>query len=599
MTSILPPQPSTTRASPTKLAFDPKSGRIAYASNKSVFIRDLEDPSKCMQYVGHVHPVQVARFSPSGFYVASGDVSGLVKIWDAVGEEHILKNEVKPIQRITDLAWDGDSARIIAVGEGRERFGHAFTMDSGNTVGEITGHSGVINAVSIRQQRPFRAATAGDDGLVVFYHGTPYKYNKTLRQHTKFVLDVAFSPDGATLVSVGADAKICLYDGKTGDVIDTTWSESHTGSIFAVSWDPTSTFLLTSSADQSCKVWEAKTGKLVQSWDLRETDALNPADGQQVGNVWTPKHIVSLSLSGTLTYLSIDSETPLQRIAGHQKAITALAISPDGAQLYTGSYDATNYIWQLSDASSKRITKNAHTNQVSALIVSDSIVLSLGLDDSVRVLQTATGTFSRVLSTTSKPIGAGLVGQDMVIATSTELYLVGTGSDSKIGSISIDATAAAVSNHGYVAIGDEAGNVKLYTLDGQAFKLVQDLQACCRASITTMTWTPSADKVIVGDAAGKILVLDGTSGAVLTSRWSNHTARIQALSVSKDGKKVVSASLDASLFVWSLENFVKKKQIRHAHQGGATGCVFKDDAGTIVVSVGADGAIKQWPDMTF
>ena len=66
------------------------------------------------------------------------DATGTVRVWDAVGTEMSLKNEVKVINgRINDIAWDGEGQRIIAVGDGKERFGHAFTFDSGNTVGEV------------------------------------------------------------------------------------------------------------------------------------------------------------------------------------------------------------------------------------------------------------------------------------------------------------------------------------------------------------------------------------------------------------------------------------------------------------------------------
>lgn len=51
------------------------------------------------------------------------------------------------------------------------RFGHAFMMDSGSSTGEISGHSKTVNAVSIRQQRPYRAATSGDDSVIVFFTG--------------------------------------------------------------------------------------------------------------------------------------------------------------------------------------------------------------------------------------------------------------------------------------------------------------------------------------------------------------------------------------------------------------------------------------------
>lgn len=58
--------------------------------------------------------------------------------------------------------------------EGDLRFGYAFNMDTGTSTGEIGGHSKTINAVSIRNQRPFRAATAADDNTIVFHQGRSY-----------------------------------------------------------------------------------------------------------------------------------------------------------------------------------------------------------------------------------------------------------------------------------------------------------------------------------------------------------------------------------------------------------------------------------------
>jgi hypothetical protein len=43
-------------------------------------------------------------------------------VWDIAGTDQILKLETKPLAgRINDLAWDGESKRIVAVGDGRER----------------------------------------------------------------------------------------------------------------------------------------------------------------------------------------------------------------------------------------------------------------------------------------------------------------------------------------------------------------------------------------------------------------------------------------------------------------------------------------------
>ena len=58
--------------------------------------------------------VNVAKYSPSGFYIASADKSGKVRIWDTVNKEHILKNEFQPISGpIKDLAWSSDNQRSV------------------------------------------------------------------------------------------------------------------------------------------------------------------------------------------------------------------------------------------------------------------------------------------------------------------------------------------------------------------------------------------------------------------------------------------------------------------------------------------------------
>jgi WD40 repeat protein len=184
-----------------------------------------------------------------------------------VNEEHILKNEIRPISgKISDIAWDSDSKRIIGVGEGRESFGHAFAFDTLSSVGEIAGHSKVINSVSIRQQRPFKAATASDDMTVAFFTGVPFKYVKTIRDHTRFVHAVQFSPNGELFATTGADGKIFLYDGKTGDKVDelTTAENSHAAGVFSLAWSPDSTQLLSSSADYTAKIWDVNAKAVVK-----------------------------------------------------------------------------------------------------------------------------------------------------------------------------------------------------------------------------------------------------------------------------------------------------------------------------------------------
>jgi WD40 repeat protein len=155
---------------------------------------------------------------------------------------------------------------MIVVGEGREKFGHAFMMDTGSSCGEIVGHSKIANGVSIRTNRPFRAVTCSDDMTVNFYHGVPYKFQFSLTDHSRFVTTAKFNPSGNQFASTGLDGKIFLYDGSTGaklkEILDPD-QNGHKGGILGLSWSPNSKQFITSSADTTVKLWDVETNKVV------------------------------------------------------------------------------------------------------------------------------------------------------------------------------------------------------------------------------------------------------------------------------------------------------------------------------------------------
>lgn len=310
------------------------------------------------------------------------------------GEYHIIAG------RINDIAWDGDSQRIIAVGDGKERFGHCITADSGNSVGEISGHSQQINCVSIRQQRPLRAATGSDDTSMCFFHGAPFKFNTSVRgKHDKFVYGTQFSPDGASLVTVGSDRKIWLYDGKTGEAQKQIGEGEHKGSIFGVSWANDSKKLVTCSGDQTVKIWDAEVGKCTQSWRLGGESGVSILD-QQVGVTWPSGRsdglVISVDLEGNLNYFQEGDAKPVKVVRGHSKAVTAAASAPGSKTLWTGSYDGRARSWDLATGSANPIDGEMHSNYVSGIATEakGDRVYSVGWDDTLRTIDSSQLSFT-------------------------------------------------------------------------------------------------------------------------------------------------------------------------------------------------------------
>lgn len=544
----------------------------------------------------------VARFAPSGFYVASGDASGIVRVWDCVGEG-ITKGEYSIVNgRINDLAWDGDSQRIIAVGDGKQRKGHCITWDSGNTVGEISGHTQAINAVSIRQQRPLRAAAAGDDMNTVFYHGAPFKFNTGIRdKHTNYIYGVGFSPDGSTLVSVGADRKIWLYDGKTGEVKGQIGDGEHKGSIFGVSWSKDSRKFVTASADKTVKIWDAEVGKVTQNWNIGGEGNSNVQD-QQVGVVWPPGRsddlLISLSLSGDLNYLVEGTPEPRQVVQGHQKSITSmtkLCSSSGDETLWTGSFDGRVCGWDVPTGKAEDIEGDRSSAYIAGLTPTQEGVgriYSVSWDDTIRSVdvgaKTYTGSSSK-LSGQPKAIAAG--GTTVLVATSEGLEI--HKDDNKIGDHKPNFAVTAVAAHGNVAaVGGDDSTVQINEISGSTLTPKRDIKSS-RDAVSSLAFSPDGSNLAIGDARGRVLVYKVADGSLVNDRWTAHTSRITSMAWDNNATRLVSGALDTNIFVWSLTTPGDWLQVSNAHKEGVNGVAWIA-GGTKVASAGADAAVKVW-----
>lgn len=592
--------PSTTRGQATPLSSDSKGERIAYASGKSIFVRNIDDPSVSRQYTNHQAPTTVARFSPSGFYVASADAVGSVKVWDCVGEGATKGDYHIIAGRINDLAWDGDSQRIIAVGDGKERFGHCVTWDSGNSVGEISGHSSQINCVAIRQQRPLRAATGSDDASMVFYHGAPFKFNTSSRgQHDRFIFGTAFSPDGTHLVTVGADRRIWLYDGKTGEAKKSIGEGAHTGSIFGVSWSSDSKRFVTASADRTVRIWEAESGDNVHTWRLGEEGVVNIAD-QQVGVTWPAGRsdglIITVDLGGNLNYLVESSEKPIKVLPGHSKNITSAGISGD--KFFTGSYDGSIREWDVNTGVADHVDGETHTNHVAGFrestAGSEPKMHSVGWDDALRTISVNAKAFvGSKLELGFQPKGVATSGNRVLVASPTSVVIYADGKE--VGSRPMAHPPTAIAAHEkLVAVGSEDKVVRIFEFAGNDLKDVGIELSNSTTAISTLSFSPKGTFLAAGNTGGKIQVYSGKTGewTLVTDRWSTHTARITAVAWNDSEEFAASGSLDTNVYVWSVANPGKRVKTLNAHKDGVNGVAWvgKDT----VLTTGGDATVKVW-----
>ncbi|CAG2103275.1 unnamed protein product [Medioppia subpectinata] len=590
--------PRTQRGLPLVLGGDPKGKTFLYPNGNSIIIRDIDNPSVADIYTEHSTLTTVAKYSPSGFYICSADQSGKVRIWDTTQKEHILKNEFQPfVGNIKDLSWSPDSQRIVAVGEGRERFGHVFMMETGTSVGEIAGHSKTINSCDFRPGRPFRIITGSEDNFIGIYEGPPFKFKTQLEDHSRFVQSVRFSPNGEQFASAGFDGKLFLYKTNDYSKVGEFGSPAHAGGIYAVQWSPDGTQVLSASGDKTCKLWDANTLQCVTVFQMG-SDVLD----QQVSCLWQNQYMLSVSLSGFINYLDVNNPNkPLRVVKGHNKTITALTVNKNSSEkfIYTGSTDGYITYWNPQNGDHNRIEGKGHTNQVADLAFNNGTVYSVGFDDTVRTIDSNDNKFGNEIKLDSQPHGvAVLQGQELIVVAGHETISVYTavstcGKQSSI-PVAYEPSSVSINHvHNDVAVGGtKDSKVHIYTLNGNSLTEKAILEH--RAPITDVSYSPDGKYLAAADQNRKIvLYLSPSYELAHQLEWGFHTARVNCLSWSPDCIHLASGSLDTGIIIWNASQPNKHFTLKKAHpQSQVTRIEWLDES--TIVTTGHDGTIKVW-----
>ncbi|WCJ42052.1 WD repeat-containing protein 1 [Euphorbia peplus] len=593
--------PTTERGRGILISGHPKSNSILYTNNRSVLILNLDNPLDVSVYADHAYQATVARYSPNGEWIASGDVSGTVRIWGAYND-HVLKKEFKVLNgRIDDLQWSPDGLRIVACGDGKGKsLVRAFMWDSGTNVGEFDGHSRRVLSCAFKPSRPFRIVTCGEDYLVNFYEGPPFKFKLSLRDHSNFANCVRFSPDGSKFISVSSDKKGMLFDGKTGKKIGDLSSENgHKGSIYAVSWSPDGKQVLTASADKSAKVWEIcddGNGKLKKTLTCPGSGGV---DDMLVGCLWQNGHVVTVSLGGTISIFSASDldKTPSQ-ISGHMKNVTSLAVLKSVPKtILSSSYDGLIVKWTQGIGYSGKLQRKENT-QIKCLAASEEEIVTSGFDNKIwrahfQGDQCGDADFIDIGSQ-PKDLSLAHLNPEFALVTidSGVVIIRGTKVVSTV-NLGFSVTASAITPDGSEAIiGGQDGKLHIYSITGDTLQEEAVLEKH-RGAVSAIRYSPDLSMFASGDSNREAIVWDRVSREVKLKNMLYHTARINCVAWSPDSSMVATGSLDTCVIIYEIEKPASSRMtIKGAHLGGVYGLAFADEQN--VVSSGEDACVRVW-----
>jgi len=271
---------------------------------------------------GEVYDV---AFAPDG-RLASCYVSGAVLLWDVEKRSATELVARGPSQYRLDFSRDG----ALAMG------GWKSTLRIWNgTMRTLAEPSEAAWAVAYSPDGR-RLAVGTHGGKVRVWEGGE---NVPLATSFRLVHDVAWSPDGRTLVACGADAKsIAVWD--AAEWKERRALEGHRATIRSLDFAPDGTLL---SASEDGEVWR---------WNVR-ADAISilaRVPGVEIDRVVVHPGGRMFATTGSdarVRLWTIGDPVPVAVLGEHGKETTGAAFSRDGRWLATASRDGTVRVWSL------------------------------------------------------------------------------------------------------------------------------------------------------------------------------------------------------------------------------------------------------------
>lgn len=301
---------------------------------------------------------------------------------------------------------------------------------------------------------------------------------------------------------------------------------------------------------------------------------------------------------------------PTFTLKGHIWDIEALAFSPDGQTLISGSYDHTVKMWNLKNGKLIR-TLDGHKDGVNDVIISPdgqlfftaggtaepntNKVIKVWSMKTKKLLRTLKGHSLGVTSLTITPDGKTLVSAsyDKTIKLwnpqTGKLIRTLTGHRSPVRSIAINPDGKTLASGGGSLKGNSDKTVKLWNLE--TGKLINSIDGNTNV-ISFIGFTPDA-KYLVNATDPKINVWDWNNGKLINRFNVSDIESVTSVTLGKEGKSIVTTTLDGAVTIWDLNSGKAIKTLVQAannpqnyDQIYPTSTAFSPDGKTIAIGNG-------------
>jgi WD40 repeat protein len=333
----------------TALAFSLDSTRLAsVGGDKVVRVWETSSGKLLKEMTGSTAPIMAVVFGDKNSLLTGG-IDKVARLWDI---EKGSQSAAFPINKsaISSVSLSRDG-KLAAVGSGDGMVRVYELKDNVKELYSFPAHHSGIGALTFSQDGT-RLATCGGDGLVRYWslstfpikEGTKPIPQVEFNGHSKPVTSVALSGDGRFLASGGGDQIVRIWEIAKGTEMKAL--RGHKDWITTVAFRPNSSALLSASVDGEVKIWELSSEQTTKPYG--HTGKLNTIavsrDGKLVATGSEDKTIKVWDVASGLELFTLDAAS-----GGHDDEITALSFAPNSKQLISAGKDHKLIIWDLEN----------------------------------------------------------------------------------------------------------------------------------------------------------------------------------------------------------------------------------------------------------
>lgn len=386
------------------------TGVLTEPDAKGVRLFDVASGVELRSFEGHSKDVHGVAFSPNGTQVLTGSEDKIVRLWDVASGRQLRSFEGHS-ERVSSVAFSPDGAQVLT--GSWDDTATLWDSASGKVLRSFQAHTGDVASVAFSPDGT-QVLTGSRDKTAKLWDVASGRELRSFEGHSSQVTSVAFSPDGASVLTGFFGRKTVLWDASTGS--DLLTLEGHTTVADSLAVSPDSTVFLTGSGliasnagqeeitENTVRLWDGVNGRKLRNlegslgpvesvafspdgimalagnhfgsafvWDVITGKQMRDFDGRYIGPIngttFSPDSTKALFATGNhettpydkkATLWDIATGALLQRFAensGHKSQVNAVAYSPNGASILTGSDDETAKLWDAVNGKELRSFK--------------------------------------------------------------------------------------------------------------------------------------------------------------------------------------------------------------------------------------------------